>query len=281
MSDFNYYDEIKSGNTANWINYLNANYIKTYAPPIKVFKLDKQATELDELYGEVKTSRIYLPPFEMRAFHLDNKWTQMVGEGTMPYLEPEEDLQFIVNFEDMVQKIRALKERHVTDIYIDYGGTGNPTALKENNNFIVKEDDIEVGNFDLTASAYNTTKKLSTAINGISNFSTSFEGNNDSSINIVSFRETRFKHSRLLVYSQDHTYDSITDIIEKGDVILSNKWKLYEVLSNMPGGNFGWDYATYVLVGNLRTLDEAELTQDYITQIKRHEYNLRQKIDME
>jgi hypothetical protein len=281
MSNFNYYDNLRTGPSQKWISYLNERYIKLYAPPIKIFKLDKKATILDELYGEVKSSRIYLPPFEMRGFHLDNKWAQMVGSGTMPYLEPEEDIQIVVNFEDMIKTIRDIKNHHISDIYISYSGNKEPIAFKNNNIFTIREDMVDVAVYDLNNTSYNTTKKLSIAINTLANFSTEFSGDNDSSLSLVSFNETRFKYNKLQIYSPDITYQNITEVIEKGDIVLTNKWKVYEVLNNMPGGNFGWDYATFVLTCNLRELDKTKLPQNYIEQIKRHEYSLRDKIDLE
>lgn len=281
MSDFNYFDEITTGNTQKWISYLNKNYINTYAPTVRVFKLDKVATELDPLYNEATSARIYLPPLEIRAFHIDNKWMQMVGEGTMPYLEPEEDIQFVLNFEDMVQKVRELKNTHISDISIEYSGNGNPTMIKSGNTLTVKVDDIAVGTYDLTNTLYNTTSKLSSVINALTDFTVISSGENDSSINIVSFAETRFKHSTLVIYSPDHTYENCTDIFEKGDVVLTHKWHLYEIFTNLPGGDFGWDYATFVLGCNTKNLDEVILPSDFNQQIARHEYGLRDKLNME
>lgn len=278
---FNYFDTLRSGSSQKWLSFLNKKYIDTHAPLIKVFPLDKEATQIDELYGSVVNSRIYLPPYEIRAFHLDNKWLQVLGEGTMPYLETEEDITFVLNFEDMVQKIRDLKNLHISDIYINYTGTGVPTAIKTGNTLIIKVNSIVIGAYDLTNSNYNTTKKLAAAINVLPSISAEFIGRNDSSSNLVSFKETAFKNVKLQVFSEDKTYININDVIEKGDVILTHKWRLYETLSNMPSGDIGWDYATFEIKGNLRTLDKAVLPGNYDEQIKKHEYSLRDKIEME
>lgn len=282
MSDFNYFDELRTGNTQQWISYLNREYMRLNAPQIWVFKLDKEKSQEDDLYGETQIARIYLPAFSIRAYHLDNTWRQVLGEGTMPYLETQDNIQFVLNFEDMVQTIRDLKVRHTTDIFIDYTGNGEATASKSNDQFIIKVDGAEVANFDLTSSSYNTTNKLTSAISGLSGFLATSEGQNDSSSSLVSFRETRFyKSSKLNIYSEDETYQNSTDVIEAGDLVLTHKWFLYEVLSNLPGGDYGWDYATYVLSCNIRSVDKAQLPNNYIEQIRRHEYGLRDKIEME
>lgn len=281
MSNFNYYDELRHGNMNQWASYINKQYMHLHAPTIKIFKLDKERTDIDTLYGEVETSRIYLPPFDMKAFHLTNEWEQIIGSGSMPYLESEENMSFIVNFEDMVQVIRDLKIKKIANLYITYSGAGNPTALKQGNVLLLKVDDEVIEEIDLEHYSTRTVKKLSQVINNIEDFSSVFEGDNDVSINIINFKETRFKLSRLHIYTPDSTYRYITDVIEKGDVILTNKWRLYEVASNMPGNDFGWEFTTFILQCNLRSIDEAILPGNYVEQIKKHQYGLAHKIDME
>jgi hypothetical protein len=278
---FNWFDELRTGYTQKWISMLNASYIEGNGPTIKVFKLDKKVTPLDPIYGEAN-SRIYLPPFEIRSIHLVNPWKQIIGEQGTPYQETEENLQFIVNFDNMVKIIRDLKNSHVSDISISYIGiTGEPSAVKSNGILSLKINSGVVASFDLNSSTYNTTQKVSNAINSTPNFRATFTGKNDSSINLVDFEEVRFKSYNLIIYSPNLTYANITEVIEKGDVILTHSWKLYEVLANLPGGNIGWDYATFVLSCNTIGLDEAELPGDYDTQIRSHQYGLTDRINME
>ena len=277
---FNYYDEMRSSGMFKWASELNKSYINSVAPSVKIFKIDKEKTIIDELYGEAQ-NRIYLPPFEMRAMMLDNPWAQILGKETMPYLETEENMKFVVNFEDMIVKIRDLKVRHISDITITFTGSGVGTIEKTGNALMLKKNNILVQEFDLTASDNSTTKKLSANINSLSEFSAKFSGNNDSSEEIVDFASMKFMGKSINIYSPDKTFATMTDIIEKGDVILTNKMKLYEVLSNMPGGDFGWDYTTFVLDCNTRTLDKADLPSDYVRQIAGGEYGFRNKVDAE
>jgi len=277
---FNYYDELKNGNSQNWISYINKHYMELVAPIVKVFKLNKKRTEVDTFYGEVASSRQYLPPFNIRAHHFTNPYNQLLGLGSMPYLETEEEMKFVLNFENMVNIIRELKKRSVSDIFVSYSGNENPTAIKSQDFLFLKENDEIVATFNLTESNYRTTKKLVSAINGITNFSAVFSGDNDASINIINFDETRFYNATLHFYSPDATYSHISDVIEKGDLILTNKWRLYEVSQNIPTDDFGWEYATFTLSGNLRTLDEAILPSNYTKQIKEHQLGFSDKVQL-
>ena len=281
MSDFNYHDSFKSLGFNKWVSELNKKYINISAPSVQIFKLDKTITRVDELYGETEGSRIYLPPFSMRMMYLDNPWAQNLGVGNSPYLEKEENILFTVNFEDMVNEIRNLKNRHISDIEINFIGIGSGSLENTGTNLLFKKNGTLVTSFNLEDSLYSTTQKLTDRINLLSDFTATLNGDNDSSISLVPFSEMRFQGNIINVYSQDTTYINCTDIIEKGDVILTQKYKLYEVYSNLPGGDFGWDYATMGLSCNLRTLDKADLPSDYVRQIKDKEYGLRDKVKME
>jgi hypothetical protein len=263
-----------------YINFLNKSYINFVAPSLKIFKLNKAATEKDLVYGEEKFSRLYLPPFDIRGFHLDNSWRQLLG-GILPYREEEDNIQFVVNFENMVQTIRTLKYLHIANLHITYTGKGTPTATNASGIFTLKVDGTTVGVFTLSNINYNTALKLGNAISNLTNFTATIDGQNDSSSNLINFAEINFKNRELLVYSTDTSYTAITDVIEAGDLVLTNKWRLYEVLNCNPGGDFGWDWVTYVMSCNLARMDQCVLPGNYNEQIKNHQFNITQRINME
>lgn len=262
-----------------WVNEINNAYMNLVAPKVKVFKLDKVKTVIDDLYKEEKYARIYLPPFEMRAFHLDMRWAQLLGPD--PFKEQEENIQVTMNFENMVQVIRDLKNAHTSDIYITYSSTEVPSALKSATQFQLKIDGSTIATYDLQSDAFNTVSRLASAIAGQDNFSVTLDGINDSSIDLVNFGETSFQDAQLGVYSKDNTYDNITDVIEYGDLVLTNKWRLYEVLSANPSGDFGWDWVQYTITGNLIRMDQVNLPGDYETQIAEHQQGIKDRIDFE
>lgn len=280
---FNYHDEMTKGGTQDWISYLNNHYLETNAAEVYVFKLNKEETDIDELYGgeEYGGARIYTPPFKIRAFYLDNEWTQQLGPDTFPYMELQEDIAFAVNFDNMVHKIRELKSAKKAEIFIEYTNSGEVTAENTNDLLVLKVNDETVVSFDLTNSDYRIVSKLVNSINSLSGFKCRYEGENDKSTNLVSFRETRFSNKKLRMFSEDDTYKSMTDIIESGDLILTEKYFLYEVHSNLPGGNIGWDYSMMLLTANTRSLDKAELPNNWNDLIRQREYGLRDKLKME
>jgi hypothetical protein len=260
---------------------MNNAYINFAAQSIKVFKLDKARTKIDAVYMEEQFERIYLQPFTIRAFHLDNTWKQILG-GLMPYREEEDNIQFVLNFQNMVQTIRSLSTNsHTSELIISYSGVGNPTAMKVNGNLNFYINGALVGTFAVGNSNYNTTLKLGNAIASLSGFSVTLNGASDLSSNLVDFSLVSFKNKSILIYSSNNQYANVTDVIEYGDLILTNKWRLYEVINANPGGDFGWDYVTYVLNCNLCPIHKAILPGDYNKQIEAHQFNELQRVNME
>jgi len=261
-----------------WVNFINKAYINFAAPIIKVFKLDKVDTKIDSLYVEAN-SRIYLNPFELKAFHLDNYFQQMLGVFATD--EQEETMQFICNFEDMVRRVRDLKHGHVSDMYIVYDGSGTPSALKTNSTFTLKIGGSVLANYNLAAYSYNTIQKLATSINTLDDWTVTLAGKNDISDSLADFNETSFLNQTLNSFSEDTSYDNVTDVIEAGDAILTNKWRLYEVRNAQPHGDFAWDYVTWRLDCGLARMDQMDLPANYAEEIEEYQYNLKQKINLE
>ena len=174
---FNYSEFFKN---TRWPSYINQKYIEITSPTIQVFKLDKEQTVIDPLYNQAK-SRIYLNPFDIKAYHLDNRWQQLLG--LIPYSEQEEPLAIMLNFDSMIQKIKELKE------------------------------------------------------------------NNDG-------------------------YDKVEDLVNIGDVILTNKYRLYEVSTAQPSGDFLFDFVSWTLQCSLGSLDKYVLPQEYSKLIEKKQKEL-------
>lgn len=263
-----------------WINYLNKSYMDLYGQNIQIFKLDKTATKLHELYiEEAQSGRIYLPPLEMHGLYNDGKWKGYLG-GDM-YLETEPPMTFYFNFENMVQKIDSAKKMHVSDIYVTYTGSSVPYIKKMYNKLSIWEGKVKLVEYDLLDPIYSTVNKIVSAIQIVPNFSCKLVGKNDLSKNIIDFDKIGFSGRDIMFYTQDTTYKNITDIIEIGDAILTSKYRLYEVQNAAPDGEFGWAYVTWKLECKLANVENFNLPGNYIDLIEKNAYGLKTKIDME
>jgi hypothetical protein len=280
MSDtFNYFDNLRTSAFNNYVSYMNSAYMGMYAPTVQIFKLDKKNTVLEPLYGSAKHSLVFLPPFTMRAWHLDNPW-----KGTLniePYIEIEENIKYVVNFNDMVKAHRDLKNKHNADIFISYAGSGVPSAKNENGILSFFVNGATVGSYELNDVNLSTTSKLVSRINTMSGFTATVAGINVPSIEIVDFNLTAFKDSQFNIFAPDPTYANITDLLEMGDMILTSKYRAYNVLNANPTGDFGWNYSTFTLDCNLYEIDQLDgLPSSYRREIESHQWGMK-KINKE
>jgi hypothetical protein len=271
--EVNYSELLKDTKYSQYFSYLNDKYFELNAPKLRIFKLDKQTTNIHDLYGFEQNSRIYLPLFELRGIYKTNPWELLMDSSSIS--EKEDPITFVVNLDRMVSTIRELKTNHISEIIIQYTNTApynTPGIKKENNQLIFYVNRNIISTIDLTT--YRSVKSVVTQINNITDFTASFTINDEIN-NINDFEYKTFKGQSLLIYSLDHTYDNCTDVIEMGDLILTDKWRLYEVKFAKPGGDFGWNWATYEMKAELIELDIADgLPGDYRKLIEQHQYGL-------
>lgn len=261
-----------------WVDYMSKGYINSVGPELKIFKLDKTATELDELYGEAKTGRIYLPPFGLRGIYNNNKWVGFTDSGQ--YQEKEESMQLMFNFGDMVRKITDLKRKHTAEMFITYSGKGIPSIEKINNILTLYINNKSYLTFDLSSQSFSTVRKLGSRIDAYTDWTCRLAGQNDVSSNLIDFNKTVFSSRETMIYSIDDTYKNITDVVEVGDVIITDHNRLYEVSQSKPAGDFGWNYTLWQLDLTLVPIDRFNLPGNYSKQIKDSPHGLS-KINME
>lgn len=276
MSDTNYYDLLKNTEVSRYFSYMNDKFIKLTGPTIKVFKLDKKSTRIHELYGTETHSRIYLPPFDINAMYATNPWQGIIGVEA--YEEREENKKIVVNFDNMVKTIRELKEKNIAELSIQYAGIPSPAIEKTGNNLGIYLNGSLYKTIDLIV--YNTFKKLVAEVKTVPGMTAVYTENEECS-KIPDFNLTGFKNQNLKIEIKNTIYDEMTDVIEMGDVIITEKWRVYEVLAANPTSDFGWNYSTYTLNCNLIELDVLDgLPGNYRREIEKHQYGLR-KINTE
>ena len=270
---FNYADFLKSSEQKVYNSYMNDSYIQSSGMTVNVFKLDKVFTKKSELYGSEISSRIYLPHFPIRALYNTNKWTG--GLNLNIYEEVENEISITVNFDRMVNIHRELKNLSSGNIAISYSGAGIPFVKIKDNVLTLFVDNNIVIEKSLKNSDFNTIKKVVSIINTIPNFTSNNTGENEPSINLENINKASFKNITKELLIKDNTYANITDVIEAGDVVLTDKFRLYQVVQANPSGEIGWNYSTYMIKGGLCDLSLVDsLPNDYREVISKNQYGL-------
>lgn len=271
MSDFNYVDSFKQSSQLEYQSKLHDNAVQLQGRRTYIFKLDKQKTDLS-VFGEAKDARVYLPHFEQRALYNTNEWTGVVN--TNNYSEKEETLSFEYNFARMVYNLRDLKDKIAGELTIINKSEEIFHLVIENNTFLLKSKNA-VTLVELKLSDY---KSISLFINAAqkacSLISLSYSGDMEEASNIFNINTRLLPNRRLKVNVKDRTYLNCADIIDVGDIILTDSYKLYQVQNAYPSGNYINEYLSWTCKCNTCDIALANLPDDYRKIVTRHQYNL-------
>jgi len=268
----NYSDYFKNN---PWFDYMNQQYIDAVGPEVKVFKLDKVRTQIDDLYGE-SANRFYLPPFSINSIHYTNPFATILDDSM--FFEQEQNKIIFVNFNNMVQKVTALKKLKKAEFTIVYTGEGEVKIQKQNNTISIFKNLIETWTIDVTGKTIDEILE-ELAAEGV--FTITLPRYKDFAENLLDFKAVDFTNKTLSLFTYDDTYKNVTDVIEIGDVVLTDKYRLYEIMSAIPAGDTGWKYRMWKLECKLAEVDKVNLPDNYVKIIQNREYGLKHKVNME
>lgn len=269
---FNYIDAFNSSSQLEYKSKQHDASVEIQGRRCYVFLLDRKKTEVSEVYNEAKNGRIYLPHFEQRALYSLNEFQGLIGLNN--YVEKEDTLKFEFNFARMVCNIRDLKDKKAGKLMIKNISNEIFLLSIENNKFVVKsKNQVILLEEDLTkyksiTAFINSAKKRCSVID------LSYEGDMEEAknINSVSMRLVPNRKEEILV--NDRLYENCGDVIDNGDIILTDKYKLYQVNNAYPTGAMVNEYTSWTCHCNVTDIAIANLPDDYRKIITRNSYGL-------
>lgn len=269
---FNYIDAFNSSSQLEYKSKQHDASVEIQGRRCYVFLLDRKKTEISEVYNEAKNGRIYLPHFEQRALYSLNEFQGLIGLNN--YVEKEDTLKFEFNFARMVCNIRDLKDKKAGKLMIKNISNEIFLLSIENNKFVVKsKNQVILLEEDLTkyksiTAFINSAKKRCSVID------LSYEGDMEEAknINSVSMRLVPNRKEEILV--NDRLYENCGDVIDNGDIILTDKYKLYQVNNAYPTGAMVNEYTSWTCHCNVTDIAIANLPDDYRKIITRNSYGL-------
>ena len=272
MSDFNYIDAFQNSSQLEFQIKQHDNSVQLQGRRCYVFLLDRTNTELSEIYNEAKNARIYLPHFEQRALYNTNEWQNFVGFNN--FEEKEETMSFEFNFARMVWNIRDLKNRTAGKLTIKNNSEEILHLVIENGKFILNSKNF-VNLLTLELNKFRSIAALiKEAENKCSIISMSYEGDMEEANNITSVNLKLVPNRKNEILIQDRVYQNCGDIIQAGDIILTDKYKLYQVNSAYPSGTQINEYTSWTCKCNTVDLALINLPDDYRKIIARNQYAL-------
>ena len=269
---FNYVDAFQSSSQLEYESKQHDAAVELQGRKCYIFMLDREKTEKSEIYNEAINGRIYLPHFEQRALYNTNEWTNNINLNN--FVQTEDTMSFEFNFARMVCAIRDLKDKKAGTLIVK-NTTEEILHLKtENNRFCLTSKNF-VNLLDLDLTKY---KSIAAFINDANKKSSvlelSYEGDMEEAKNINAVNVKLYPNRKEKIEVLDRVYQNCGDVILEGDIILTDKYKLYQVNNVYPTGLIMNDYISWTCKCNVMDNALANLPNDYRKIVARNQYAL-------
>lgn len=271
---FNYSDNINSNTSLQYMADQHDKAIETSGRKAYIFPLDKKETELSPVYKEEKNGRVYLPYYIQRALYKTNSF--IIQLNNQNYKETEDSLEMEFNFQRMVHNIHELKSNSAGRLTI-INNSKIPLKIEINNKFIVKNNIQILYEKKLEGfTVYNfidTVKKETKLVDFI------YKGDSEELIFLDKVNFMFLPRRKYEIELNNSIYKNIGDVISEGDVIVTDRNRLYQVVGAYPKNDNYGQYIAWMVKLELMNLAKADgLPNDYVELIKRNQYGFTEKI---
>lgn len=269
---FNYIDAFNNSSQLEYESKQHDSSVELQGRKCYIFLLDREKTEKSEIYNEAVGARIYLPHFEQRALYGINSWTGNVGLNN--YVETEDTLDVEFNFARMVCNIRDLKDKKAGKFQIRNKSKEILHLIIEDNKFILRSPNSVVL-LSLNLENYKSIRQfINDARLKCSLVELDYSGDMEEAKNIISVNKKLLPNRKEEIDVVSRVYQNCQDVIWDGDIILTDKYKLYQVNNAYPTGAMINEYTSWTCKCNIADLALASLPDDYRKIVERNNYGL-------
>ena len=269
---FNYIDAFNNSSQLEYESKQHDASIELQGRRCYIFLLDREKTEKSEIYNEAVGARIYLPHFEQRALYNMNSWVGNVGLNN--YVETEDTIDFEFNFARMVCNIRDLKDKKSGKLTIKNNSKEILHLIIEENKFILRSPNSVIL-LSLNLTDYKSIKQfINVAKAKCSLIDLDYSGDMEEAKNITSVNKKLLPSRKEEIEVISRVYQNCQDAIWDGDIILTDKYKLYQVNNAYPTGAMINEYTSWTCKCNIIDLAIASLPDDYRKIVERNNYGL-------
>jgi hypothetical protein len=268
-TNFNYVDSLMNSTNVQFMADQHDHAIQTTGRKSYIFLLDRVETELSEVYKEEKHGRIYLPHFEQRSLYKTNTFISQLD--TANYTEKEDSLEMEYDFGRMVHNINELKSKSAGKLTLT-NNSKIPLEFEINDKFVIKNYSEILYSKKIEGTVYNF---INTVINETSLVKFEYVGDSE----VLDFLEkTNFKllpRRKREIALNNSVYKNTYDVISRGDLILNDRFKLYQVVGAYPKNDSYGQYISWNVELQLFNLAKADgLPNDFKELIEENQYGL-------
>ena len=273
VETFNYSDHINSNTSLQYMANQHDKAIETSGRKVYIFPLDTRETELSNVYKEEKHGRVYLPHYTQRALYKTNSFIIQLNNEN--YKETEDALEMEFNFQRMVHNIHKLKSNTAGRLTI-INNSKIPLKIEINDKFTVKNNIQILYEKKIEGTVYNfidTVKKETKLVDFI------YIGDSEELIFLDKVNFQILPRRKYEIELNNSIYKNIGDVINEGDVIVTDRNRLYQVVGAYPKNDNYGQYIAWMVKLELMNLAKADgLPNDYVELIKANQYGFGEKI---
>lgn len=273
VETFNYSDHINSNTSLQYMANQHDKAIETSGRKVYIFPLDTRETELSNVYKEEKHGRVYLPHYTQRALYKTNSFIIQLNNEN--YKETEDALEMEFNFQRMVHNIHELKSNTAGRLTI-INNSKIPLKIEINDKFTVKNNIQILYEKKIEGTVYNfidTVKKETKLVDFI------YIGDSEELIFLDKVNFQILPRRKYEIELNNSIYKNIGDVINEGDVIVTDRNRLYQVVGAYPKNDNYGQYIAWMVKLELMNLAKADgLPNDYVELIKANQYGFGEKI---
>ena len=273
VETFNYSDHINSNTSLQYMANQHDKAIETSGRKAYIFPLDTRETELSNVYKEEKHGRVYLPHYTQRALYKTNSFIIQLNNEN--YKETEDALEMEFNFQRMVHNIHKLKSNTAGRLTI-INNSKIPLKIEINDKFTVKNNIQILYEKKIEGTVYNfidTVKKETKLVDFI------YIGDSEELIFLDKVNFQILPRRKYEIELNNSIYKNIGDVINEGDVIVTDRNRLYQVVGAYPKNDNYGQYIAWMVKLELINLAKADgLPNDYVELIKANQYGFGEKI---
>ena len=276
---FNYVDSLQSAAQKQYFSNIHDTAILQTGRRAFIYPLDKKLTKTD-VYNNT-LNRVYLPHFELRALYKTNTFIPNLSLDGM-YQEKEENMEFVFNFERMVNTIRDLKDS-VSGTFKIRNVSKEELLIEISNGIFKAATPLGVVIFEEKLEDYSSIRLLIDKISEQTDFvRIEYDGNSEPASSINSFHVILNKGNTFNINVDNSIYKNISDVIEAGFIIITDRARVYSVVSAVPeNDSYGNEYIGWKCMGKLENLTVVDtLPNDAKQLVQKLTYGLS-KVNME
>jgi len=268
-TNFNYIDSLMNSTNVQFIADQHDHAVQTTGRKTYVFLLDRVDTELSDVYKEEIHGRIYLPHFEQRALYKTNTFISSLD--TANYTEKEESLEVEYDFGRMVHNINELKSKSCGKLTLT-NNSKIPLNFEISDYFIIRNFSEILFKKKIEGTIYSFINEILKETNLI-NLEYSGDSEDLKFLEKLSFK--LLPRRKREIELNNSIYKNVNDVITRGDLILNDRFKLYQVVGAYPKNDSYGQYISWNLQLQLFNLAKADgLPNDFKELIEENQYGL-------